>query len=199
MGRLCRFAVVVSVGVFVLGAVGCTPGDPDPEASATSSPPVSSAPASPPETDEERAERERGEHAIEVYVKSAEELERLLGEGASEPSEKFKEYADGSYLDAASGLLEQVSDSGAHLEGSSEIVGIWVNGEAAPEKVRLVSCEDGTGARYIDRHGKPLSDDKPMALQTVDVEPVTDDSWKVTYVETEFFTSFEGTECADAA
>lgn len=197
MGRLCRFAVVVSVGVFVLGAVGCTPGDPDPEASATSSPPVSSAPASPPETDEERAERERGEHAIEVYVSAADELDRMLREGNSKPTSEFKKYAAGSYLEAAAELLRQVAAAGERLEGEIVRAKIWIEGNGTKDKVHVVSCEDGSGADYVDKSGNRLEDSEPFLIHRIAVEPERHGvEWKVTSVTTNSYESFDGTECS---
>lgn len=197
MRRLCRFAVVVGAGALVLSMMGCTPDEPDDGSSPSAAP--SSPAASPSESEADRAERERGEHAIEVYEKSAIELDQLLQAGEEEPSAEFKQYADGAYLEAAAGLLKQVSDEGSRLDGASEVVGIWVEGVAAEKKVRLVSCEDGSDSRYIDKDGNPMPNDEPMVIQSAEVEPVAGDTWKVTYVESEFFESFEGTECADAA
>lgn len=199
MRRLGRSAVVASVGVLVLSMVGCTPDEPGQGSSPSPAP--SSPAASPTESDEDRAERERGEHAIEVYEKADDELGRLLQDGEGAPSDEFKQYAADSYLEAVTGLLAQMADDELRTQSTNQRLDIWVVGTAREDLVRLTICEDGSKNKTLDGDGEPLpanGEPEPYIIQTADVSPIANGTWKVKDVGSEFHTSFEGTECADA-
>lgn len=196
MRRLGRTAMVVGAGMLVLSMFGCTPDEPGPGTSPSPAP--SSPAASPTESDEDRAERERGEHAIEVYESADDELVRLMKQGAGKPSEELREYASGSYLDAAVDLLQQISADGVHIEGDLKRLDIRVHGTPSEDRVRMLSCEDASASKYVNESGETVGEGK-FSVQNVEVERLEDGKWKVTAVESEGYDSLEETECADVA
>jgi hypothetical protein len=82
----------------------------------------------------------------------------------------MKTYADGPYLRAFSGFLEE--SAGTKSKGAVRIAGL-VNGSYSSEELTLVACEDGRKVLNYDKDGD-LVGPGAAAVLTLKAKPVKD-------------------------
>jgi hypothetical protein len=145
----------VSVGAAVACcalAAACTP-----EPASTSTPSPTPAATTPTESQIERQMRLDYEAAEVAYRANIAEQDRLArAGGVYKTTATLESTAEGEYLSAALSSLAYIKRKGWHGMGSTSILGVVQVGWQE-ERVRLMTCEDGSGLRLFDRAGKDVT------------------------------------------
>jgi len=136
------------------------------------------------------------EAAETAYRANIVEQDRLARAGGTDrPTAALKATAEGEYLSAAVTSLAFIETNGWHGTGSTRILGVAHVGWQA-ERVRLVSCEDGSLLRLLDDSGHdvtPKGDSR--FVQSLFVVRRAG-RWKVSAFESKSVKMFEGEQCA---
>jgi hypothetical protein len=166
----------VRIGATIAGCAlvaACTPDQP-PAVTPTPSPTVAASPtpsATPTETDIERQMRLDWEAAEKAYRASTSESNRLhqLG-GAKLTSPALKAVATGRYLQLESGSLRYLRSRGWRFRGGVTIVSVKKVGGWSATRLSLLSCEDNSTWRVIDRNGRDVTPkNQPDYIQTLEL------------------------------
>jgi hypothetical protein len=172
-------------------AAACTS---EPAPSSTPSP--SPAATTPTESQIERQIRLDYEAAEKAYRANIAEQDRLArAGGVRRATAVLKSTGEGEYLSATVESLSYIEGKRWHGTGSTTILGVahvgWQD-----KRVRLMSCEDGSGLRLLDDSGKdvtPKGDSR--FVQSLSVVRRAS-RWRVSVFESRSVKAFEGEPCA---
>jgi protein required for attachment to host cells len=183
----------VSVGAVVACcalATACTS-----EPASTSTPSPTSAATTPAESQIERQMRLDYEAAEEAYRDNIAEQDRLArAGGVHTATSALKSTAEGGYLSAALASLAYIERKGWHGTGSTAILGVVQVGWQQ-KRVRLMSCEDGSRLRLIDKSGKDVTPNaNARFVQSLSVIKRAG-RWRVSSFESKSVKVFEGEPC----
>jgi hypothetical protein len=183
----------VSVGAVVACCALATACSTDQAPASMPSPtPVATTPA---ESQIERQMRLDYEAAEDAYRAALVERERQAELGIAQQTPALKASATGAYLDLVLKALQYAHDRHWRSSGSTRILAVVPNGWKE-RTVRLISCEDSSGVRLIDKAGKDVTrQDTRTYVQDLTVEDVGG-RWKVADVSTTVVKSFVGQPCA---
>ena len=197
----------VRIGAALAGCAlvaACTPdapptGTPLPSAPVSSTNPTPS--ATPTETEIERQQRLDWEAAEKAYRTSITESNRLHRLGGTEPiSGTLRAVATGPYLKLESSSLGYLRKRGwKYVGGGIEIANVRRSGGWQPDQLALISCEDNSQFRVIDRNGNDVTPknrrDYVQALTAIK----QDSRWKIAdVVSEEIVDAASHKECRDA-
>jgi hypothetical protein len=170
-------------------AAACT------EPAPTSTPSATSAVTTPSESQIERQMRLDYEAAQVAYKAAIAEQHRQAELGIAELTPALKTNATDAYLDLVLTALRYAHDRQWRSTGSTRIVGIVPNGWQKGT-VRLISCEDSSGVRLIDKKGNDVTRQKTRTyVQDLTVK-ISAGRWKVADASTTVVKSFESQPCA---
>ena len=171
-------------------------------AACTSEPVPSSAPSpiraatTPTETQIERQMRLDYQAAEKAYRANIVEQDRLArAGGVRRATPGLKSTAESEYLSATIASLAYIKRKGWHGTGSTTILGVEHIGWQE-KRVRIMSCEDGSGLRLFDESGKDVTPKgDSQFVQSLSVVQ-RDDRWKVSTFDSKSVKVFEGEPCA---
>jgi hypothetical protein len=150
----------------------------------------------PTESQIERQMRLDYEAAERAYRANIEEQDRLAqAGGVKKATPALKSTAEGEYLSAAVTSLQFIKNKDWHGIGNTAILGV-VNVGWKERSVRLMSCEDGSRLRLLDKAGSdvtPKGDSR--FVQSLHVVRRSG-QWKVSSFESRSVQIFEGEPCA---
>jgi hypothetical protein len=183
----------MATGCALLAA--CTPAPP-PAASPTPSITSASPSATPTESTIERQMRLDYEAAEKAYRTNMGEQDRQSQLGIAEATPVLKSTASGIYLSATLDGLRFIRNSGWRAVGVTHILGVSRLGWKSDD-VRILSCEDSSRIRFVDKFGKEV---KPRGttrryLQDITVRRVKG-MWKLTDLDSKQVKAFGGAACA---
>jgi len=183
----------VSVGAVVACcalAAACTP-----EPASTSTPSPIPAATTPTESQIERQMRLDYEAAATAYRDNIAEQDRLArAGGVHRATPALKSTAEGDYLSAALASLAYIERRGWHGTGSTAILGVVQVGWQE-KRVRLMSCEDGSRLRLIDKSGNDVTPKGDVRfVQSLSVVQRAG-RWRVSSFESKSVKVFEGEPC----
>jgi hypothetical protein len=184
----------VSVGAVVAScalAAACTS-----EPTSTSTPLPTPAATTPTESQIERQIRLDYEAAEKAYRANIAEQDRLArAGGVNKATPVLESTAEGEYLSAALGSLAYIKRKDWHGSGDTSIVGVVQVGWQE-KRVRLMSCEDGSGLRLLDSAGTDVTPKRDARfVQSLSVVQRAE-QWKVSTFESKSVKVFEGEPCA---
>ena len=166
----------------------------EPAPGATSSP--TSQAVTPSESQIERQMRLDYEAAEKAYRDNIEEQDRLAqAGGANAATPSLKSTAEGEYLSATVASLKFIKKKGWHGAGNTTVLGV-VDVGWQDKRVRLMSCEDGSRLRLLDKAGAdvtPKGDSRFVQLLYV---VRRSGRWKVSSFESKSVQGFQGEPCA---
>ena len=185
---------LVSVGAAVACCALTTACTPDPAPASTPSP--TSPAATPTESQIERQMRLDYEAAEEAYRANIDEQDRLAqAGGVDKASRSLKSTAEGEYLSAAAASLAFIKKKGWHGVGKTTILGVihvgWQDG-----RVRLMSCEDGSRLRLLDKAGADVTPKGDSRFVQSLYVVRRSGRWKVSSFASRSVQVFEGEPCA---
>jgi hypothetical protein len=171
-------------------------------AACTSEQPPVSAPAptpaatTPTESQIERQMRLDYEAAEVVYRANITEQDQLArAGGVRRATPTLESTAEGEYLAAAVASLAYIKRKGWHGTGSTSILGVVQVGWQE-KRVRLMSCEDGSGLRLFDSEGKDVTPKgDAQFVQSLSVVQ-RGGRWRVSAFESKSAKVLEGETCA---
>jgi hypothetical protein len=182
----------VSVGAVVACCVlaACTP-EPPP----ISTPVPTTAATTPTESQIERQMRLDYEAAEKAYRDNIAEQDRLArAGGVHRATSALMSTAEGDYLSAALASLAYIERKGWHGSGSTAILGLAQVGWQE-KMVRLMSCEDGSRLRLIDKSGKDVTPKgNARFIQSLSVVQRAG-RWRVSSFESKSVKAFKGVPC----
>jgi hypothetical protein len=184
----------VSVGAVVAScalAAACTS-----EPASTSTPSLTPAATTPTESQIERQMRLDYEAAEVAYRANIAEQDRLArAGGVNKATPGLESTAEGEYLSAALGSLAYIKRKDWRGSGDTSIVGVLQVGWQE-KRVRLMSCEDGSGLRLLDSAGRDVTPKRDARfVQSLSVVQRAG-QWKVATFESKSVKVFEGEPCA---
>lgn len=161
---------VLGVSLLALLGAGCTPDTSTP-------PPATSTSATPTESAQEREERIAYEAAEKSYREFRAEFNELLASGgAKKATAKMQSTAADSYLKQNLEVVQAYKGLRYHQEGADKIIYVHKGGYS-PSSVVLLTCEDASGARTIDKRGEVVGRGD---VRTLELEArKTADGWKL--------------------
>ena len=190
------------IGAAIAGCAlvaACTPDQP-PAVTPTPTPSVTPSPtrsATPTETDIERRMRLDWEAAEKAYRSAISEGDRLARQGGtSKATPALKTVATGDFLDLQLLNLRLLKSRGWRFEGGVTILAVRRGGGWHSTELNLLSCEDNSSWKVIDRRGRDVTpQNQPDYVQSLTVKRV-DNVWKVSGVSSEKVKNVTEKDCA---
>jgi hypothetical protein len=184
----------VSVGAVVTCcalAAGCTA---EPASTSTAAPTPAATTVT--ESQIERQMRLDYEAAEKAYRDNIAVQDRLARVGGVQRSTRaLKLTAEGDYLSAALASLAFIERKGWHGTGTTAILGV-VHVGWQEKQVRLISCEDGSRLRLVDKSGQDVTPKgNARFVQSLTVAQ-REGRWRVSTFESKSVKVFEGEPCA---
>ena len=148
------------------------------------------------ETEIERQRRLDFEAAERAYRNNVAEQQRLANLGVAKSTPILRRTSEGEYLKFVLQGLQDVENSGWRTSGSLKIVGVARGGWQA-KRLHLISCEDGSAVRFLDKSGKDVT---PPDLKRTFIQDLTavreGSAWKLSDIRSRPVESFSGAPCA---
>lgn len=166
-----RFGAAMAVCALL---AACTP-----EPAPTPTPTPSQASVTPTETEIERQQRLDYEAAEKAYRRAVAEGDRLAQQGTAKSTPELEAVAMGKYLELQIDSLRYLKNRGLRQRGTVSIVEVSRKGGWAADELNLISCENNSSWRVVNRAGKDVTPNaQPDYIQSLTVIR-TQDSWKV--------------------
>ena len=175
----------VRIGAAIAGCAlvaACTP-EPGPTTTPTPAPSATASPtpsATPTETEIERQQRLDWDAAERAYRKAVAESDRVArAGGATEPTQALTAVTTGNYLKLQQQILNDLKERGQRVTGGVTVVYVGRDGGYRPDRLRLVTCEDNSTWRILNRANRDVTPTPQLDYVQSLVVTKVKDAWKV--------------------